>query len=55
MFRKLFYLATVLLLCSSCVSRTTYKESGLKAGNPAGKPAAEKQLIWFWQDEFSRP
>ncbi len=48
MFRKLFYLMTVLLLCTSCVSRTTIKEPGLKGA--AGK--SETKLIWFWDKDY---
>jgi len=49
MFKKLFYLTVVLLLCSSCVSRTTIKEPGLK---DAGKSNSETKLIWFWDKDF---
>ena len=52
MIKKLFYLIAVLLLCSSCVSRTTIKEPGLKGGNASGKPASETKLIWFWDKDF---
>jgi len=52
MFRKFFYLVTVLLLCSSCVSRTTIKEPGLKGGNAEGKANSETKLVWFWDKNF---
>jgi hypothetical protein len=55
MLKNLFYLTVVLLTCSSCVSRTTYKETGLKADNPSGKPTSEKELIWIWDKEFKQP
>jgi len=51
MFKKLFYLITVLLLCSSCVSRTTIKEPGLK-GSTAGKSNSETKIVWFWDKDF---
>ena len=51
MFKKLFYLMAVLLLCSSCVSRTTYKEKGLK-GESSSKPVGETKIIWFWDKDF---
>ena len=52
MFRKLFYLVAVLLLCSSCVSRTTIKEPGLKGDNAAGKANSTTKLVWFWDKDF---
>jgi len=48
MLKKLFYLSVLLLLCSSCVSRTTIKEPGLKG--EASK--SETKLIWFWDKDF---
>jgi hypothetical protein len=55
MLKNLFYLTVVILLCSSCVSRTTYKQSSLKGSNPSGKPVAEKKLIWIWDKDYSKP
>ena len=52
MFRKLVYLIVVLLLCSSCVSRTTYKEPGLKGNTESGKNAGETKIVWFWDKDF---
>jgi hypothetical protein len=52
MLRKLFYLIVVLLLCSSCVSRTTYKEPGLKGNTASGKNAGETKIVWFWDKDF---
>jgi hypothetical protein len=52
MVKKLFYLTAVLLLCSSCVSRTTIKEPGLKGSNAAGKANSETKLVWFWDKDF---
>jgi len=51
MIKKLFYLIPVLLLCSSCVSRTTLKEQGLKGGG-AGKSVSETKTVWFWDKDF---
>jgi len=51
MLRKLFYLIVVLLLCSSCVSRTTIKEPGLK-GDASGKGIGETKIVWFWDKDF---
>lgn len=48
MLKKLFYLSVLLLLCSSCVSRTTIKEPGLKG--EASK--SETKLIWIWDKDF---
>ncbi len=48
MLKKLFYLSVLLLLCSSCVSRTTLKEPGLKG--EASK--SETKLVWFWDKDF---
>jgi len=52
MLRKLVYLIVVLLLCSSCVSRTTYKEPGLKGNTASGKNAGETKIIWIWDKDF---
>ena len=52
MFKKLFYLIAILLLCSSCVSRTTIKEPGLKGDNASGKANSETKLVWFWDKDF---
>jgi hypothetical protein len=53
MLKKLLYLTSVLLLCSSCVSRTTIKEPGLKGGgNASGKANSETKLVWFWDKDF---
>jgi hypothetical protein len=48
MLKKLLYLIALLLLCTSCVSRTTIKEPGLKG--EASK--SETKLIWFWDKDF---
>jgi hypothetical protein len=51
MFKKLLFLTAVLMLCNSCVSRTTVvKEPGLKGDNT--KSASETELIWFWDKDF---
>jgi hypothetical protein len=50
-FKKLFYLIILLLLCSSCVSRTINKEPGLTGGNEA-KGQYETKLVWFWDKDF---
>ncbi|MFA6172702.1 MAG: hypothetical protein WC334_11535 [Kiritimatiellales bacterium] len=52
MLKNIFCLITVLLLCCSCVSRTTIKEPGLKGDNAAGKVNSEKKLVWFWDKDF---
>jgi hypothetical protein len=49
MIKKLILTAVLLLLCSSCVSRTTIKESGLN-GKAAGN--SETKLVWFWDKDF---
>lgn len=50
MLKKLLFLTAVLMLCGSCVSRTTIKEPGLKGG--VGKNSSETKLIWFWDKDF---
>jgi hypothetical protein len=52
MVKKLLYLTAVLLLCSSCVSRTTVKEPGLRGRNASGKVNSETKLVWFWDKDF---
>ena len=48
MFKKLFSLMVLLILCSSCVSRTTYK-TNVEDGS---KSDGESKLVWFWNDDF---
>lgn len=52
MAKKMFCLTAVLLLCSSCVSRTTIKEPGLKGSQAAGKVNSETKIVWFWDKDF---
>lgn len=49
MIKKLFFIAVILLLCSSCVSRTTY-EGGAKTDTE--EIIDDKELIWFWDEDF---
>jgi hypothetical protein len=51
MIKKFIFTAVLLLLCSSCVSRTTIKEPGLK-DDTAGKGIRETKLVWFWDKDF---
>lgn len=51
MVKKFIFAAVLLLLCSSCVSRTTIKEPGLKGSGSAGS-IGETKLIWFWDKDF---
>lgn len=51
MLKKLFYVTTALLLCSSCVSRTINKEPGL-TGENARKTDQETKIVWFWDKDF---
>lgn len=53
MFKTWFYLLAILGLCSSCVSRTTYKEPGLKGDTASGKGGGETRIIWVWDKEFN--
>jgi hypothetical protein len=51
MIKKFIFASVLLLLCSSCVSRTIVKEPGLKgAGSAASK--GETKIIWFWDKDF---
>lgn len=51
MIKKLIAAAVLLLLCSSCVSRTVIKDPGLQGtGSPASK--GETHLVWFWDKDF---
>lgn len=49
MIKKIFFTAVFLLLCSSCVSRTTYKGNSISGSS---KPVGEKELIWFWDEDY---
>jgi hypothetical protein len=48
--KKLVVLALLLLTCGACVSRTTFKEPGLK--NEPGKQLSTTELVWFWEKDF---
>ena len=48
MVKKLIFAAVLLLLCSSCVSRTLNKEPGLRGT----KANSETKIIWFWDKDF---
>ena len=52
MIHKLFCLIAVLLLCSSCVSRTLTKEPGLKGADAVGKANTTTEIVWFWDKDF---
>jgi len=52
MLKKTVFAAVLLMLCSSCVSRTTIKEPGLKGANAAGKANSETKIVWFWDKDF---
>lgn len=52
MLKKLVFAAVMLMLFSSCVSRTTIKEPGLKGANASGKANSETKVIWFWDKDF---
>jgi hypothetical protein len=51
MIKKVLFLTALMLLCSSCVSRTVIGPSGLSGSEK--EVVKEKKLIWFWQEEFS--
>ena len=48
------------ILTTGCVSRTVTESKGTRTpdrvdgSNPTSK-VIEKKIIWFWQDEFSKP
>lgn len=57
-------LATIALLASGCVNRTTTLEPQHRGGTPADKKVygsdpqgklVDKKIIWIWQDEFRNP
>ena len=49
MVKNLLFTVVLLLLCSSCVSRTTYEGNGM---NGSKKTIDNKELIWFWDKDF---
>ena len=49
MVKQLFFTVVLLLLCSSCVSRTTYEGNSMDGSK---QPIHDKKLIWFWQDDY---
>lgn len=53
--KQFIFAAVLLLLCSSCVSRTIYKEPGLRGANASGKGSTEKKIVWFWDKDFRNP
>lgn len=54
MLKGIFCITVLMLLCSSCVSRTITKEVGLNSGEP-GKTVQDTKLIWIWDKDFSKP
>lgn len=54
MLKIILYSAAVLVLCSSCVSRTIDKEVRAIGGEP-GRKIQEKKIIWIWEDEYKNP
>lgn len=48
MFTKLLCLMIILLIGSSCVSRTTYKKNIEGGGSVTG----DSKLVWFWNEDF---
>jgi hypothetical protein len=67
LFRSLIFSAFVLMLGSSCVSRTvtvdyvdrghtdTTKKKGATYGDTSKGELVEKKLVWFWQKDFRTP
>lgn len=49
MVKKVLLLIGLLLLCSSCVSRTTYQSNDLDGSS---KVIEKKELIWFWNQDL---
>lgn len=54
MIKKIMFTALLLLLCSSCVSRTIYMTKGLSEDEKK-VTIGKKKLIWFWNDEYNNP
>ncbi len=45
-FYPIILLATIVLLGSGCVSRTTTSKRGY------GNDFSEKKIVWIWQEEY---
>ncbi len=52
MIKKIILLFGLLLVCSSCVSRTVTTPDALTGTRK--ELTSDKKLIWFWQDDFSK-
>ena len=48
-FYSLILLSVIILLGSSCVSRTTTSKRGY------GNDFSEKETVWIWQKEYREP
>jgi len=52
MIKKFIFAVFLLLLCSSCVSRTIIKNPDLEGGGASDPNIGKTKLVWFWQDDF---
>jgi len=52
MIKKFIFAAVLLLLCSSCISRTVIKNPGLQGSSKTDKDIGESKIIWFWDKDF---
>jgi hypothetical protein len=54
MIQKTIIAALLLLLCSSCVSRTISEPVGLNSGEK-GKTIKKTKTVWIWDKDFKNP
>ncbi|MFA7257689.1 MAG: hypothetical protein WC047_08960 [Kiritimatiellales bacterium] len=54
MLKDILFMAAVLLLFSSCVSRSITTDAGFDTAGRAGKVTTTK-TVWFWDKDFENP
>lgn len=54
MIKKFIFAVLLILLCSSCVSRTISEPVGLNSGK-TGNTIQKTKIVWIWDKDFSNP
>lgn len=54
MLKGIFCIIVLLLLCSSCVSRSITTDAGFDTAGNSGKVTTTK-TVWIWDKDFKNP